>query len=387
MKIVLVALMLAAGCARPNGPTQERSPNPEHRPAEPPQQAPAATPPQDDSDPHHVVFADRTSQAYLLLVDPEHAAPLDRSQLQTLVQDRTKTDGADTEFDGLAELIGVEPNPSLWRRTDGGPPRDLLGLHLESIARHGDPSDVIAPPMLRDPVLTRTLTREQRQSLPSRTSAVLLRAHYRNQHHVRGLRLLQEVVRVVATERDALIHDPDTGETLSLKAFLDRQLHANLDNIADQIAVVPFPDPRHEGFVRLTTRGMRRFGGVDIELDGLRPDTALLQTATHMVYGLARVLVTDGELDASGYAVELAARVEVGQDDITQAYGRSETPVAACDECPGVVVVHLVERPAESHDPPGHLVARVVAPRPQSDAPDYDQRAWVADILTDLFGP
>ena len=39
------------------------------------------------------------------------------------------------------------------------------------------------------------------------------------------------------------------------------------------------------------TRGMRRFGSVDLELDGLPADPIVLQRATHLLYALAFVMV------------------------------------------------------------------------------------------------
>jgi hypothetical protein len=350
-----VAVVLLAGCPKPqNGePPQTRTeaaradvgaavdPEEPHRPA---------------GDPHVVVFADRTSQGYLLLVDDAHK------------QTPTRED--------------LPPGPE-----DGSPrpTRDLLGLHVEVLPLSGG---LVPAAVLEDPVLTRELSPEERGSLGKRKHALLLRADYRNQYAVRGLRLLQTVVRIAALDRKALVHDPDTGETMGVEAFTRRRLLSSLGNVADQIAVVPFPDPRHgEGFVRLSTRGMRRFGSVDVELDGLPRDPELLQRATDLLYGLAYQLVRLGEFDRSGYAVELAEVVEIEHADIVQAYGtRGGQVPPACSNCPGGTEMHLVERPAEPHDPGDHVVARVVAPREQSDAADYDHPKWVREAVASIFG-
>jgi hypothetical protein len=237
-------------------------------------------------------------------------------------------------------------------------------------------------------VLVRELLPAERASLAERRHGLLLRADYRNQHAVRGLRLLQTLVRLVAADRDALVHDPDTGETMGVEAFTRRRLQAGLGNIADQVAIVPFGDKLHgEPFVRLTTRGMRRFGCFDLELDGLPRDQAVLQQATFLLHGLALQMVRQGEVDPSGFAVELDEEVEITRADVVQAYARQQGAVPTCDGCPGRVALHLVERSAEPHDPQSHLVVRVVAPRPDSDARDYDHPAWVRAAITKLLGP
>ena len=252
---------------------------------------------------------------------------------------------------------------------------------------HGE-SELVSTSLLTDPVLTRELSPEERSSLAKRRQALLLRADYRNQYAVRGLRLLQTLVRIVANDRKALVHDPDTGETMGVEAFTRRRLLSSLGNVADQIAVVPFPDPRHgEGFLRLSTRGMRRFGSVDVELDGLPRDPEVLQRATDLMYGLAYQLVRLGEFDTSGYAVELDEVVDVEHADIVQAYGsRGGQVPPACKDCPGSTTVHLVERPAEPHDPSEHVVARVVAPREESDAAGYDHKKWALEAVASIFG-
>jgi hypothetical protein len=338
------------------------------------------------------VFADRTSQGYLLLVDDAHDDEPTRASLQALVRKKLGKSESEPEVELLLELIAMEPpsvDPRIAAAADDAPraTRDLLGLHIELLPLHGAGGEVVPTDALTDPILTRALGDAQRKSLAHRQHALLLRADYRNQHAVRGLRLLQSLVHLVAQERNALIHDPDTGETMGADTFARRRLQASLGNVADQIAVVPFPDPLHgENYVRLSTRGMRRFGSVDLELDGLPRDPGALQSATHLLVGLAHQMVREGEFDASGYAVELGDRVKVRHDDMVRAYGHRAGVIARCENCPGEVEMHLVERVAQPHDPQGHVVARVVAPRPDSDAPDYDHPAWVQSALQALLG-
>ena len=98
-----------------------------------------------------------------------------------------------------------------------------------------------------DPIATRDLSDAERASVDGRTQILLLRADYRNQFDVRGLRLLQGLVRLVAKKYDALVFDPDTLETRGEAKFTERRLTANLANVVDQLAVIPFKDPDHQG--------------------------------------------------------------------------------------------------------------------------------------------
>jgi hypothetical protein len=342
---------------------------------------------------HRVVFADRTSQGYLLLVDDKHAGMPTRAGLQKLVEKKLGAADKDPEIRLLLELIATEPlveDPKLQGQPNDGSPRettDLLGLHIDVLPLRGTRSELITTEQLTDPILTRDLQDADRASLAKRNKAILLRVDYRTAYGIRGLRMLQTLVRLVAEDRDALIFDPDLGETMRPTTFTERRLQSSLSNIADQIAVVPFPDPRHgKDYVRLATRGMRRFGSVDIELDGLPRDPQVLQAATHLIYGLAYRLVRLGEFDSSGYAVELPQEVIIDRDDIVQAYQRSEDRVPQCEGCPGAVAVHLVERASEDHDPANHVVARVVAPREQSDEAGYDHPGWARSAVRDLLG-
>lgn len=343
---------------------------------------------------HHVVFADRTSQSYLLLLPGSPTAAPTREELSALVS--RKLEGAEDEPEAklLLELISSAPAPAVSdpsleaHESQEIRHRDLLGLHIALLPLAPAGEEALIPlEVLRDPISTRALSAEERSSLPERRFVLVLRAHYRNRYGVRGLRLLQTLIRIVAQEQGALIHDPDTGETVGEPVFSARRLQSTVGNIADQVVVVPFPDPRNgKGFVRLSTRGMRRFGSVDLELDGLKRDAKVLESATHLLYGLAYRMVREGEYDREGYAVEVDDIIELSHDDIEKAYAGRGAKVPRCEGCPQATDLHLVERPAESHDPVEHVVARLVAPRDVSDAAGYDHPAWVAQSLRDLLG-
>jgi hypothetical protein len=397
--IVALALVLAAcpagreeaGAHIPNAqPSDAAGPT---AAADPPTTATPANAQDEEESAHHVVFADRTSQAYLLLLPGSPTAPT-REALAKLVQAELAGAEHEPEVALLLELVATEPRPP---QTDPGLSADerqairhadLLGLHvaLLPIAPAGE-EPLVSPEVLSDPVATRELSEAERASLPARRHALVLRAHYRNRYGVRGLRLLQTLVRIVAIDRKALVHDPDTGETMGVDAFTRRRLQSTVGNVADQLVVVPFPDPRHgEGFVRLSTRGMRRFGSVDLELDGLPRQAAALEAATHLLQGLAYRMVVAGEYDQEGYAVEVDDEIELTHRDVEQAYAGRAERVPRCEGCPARVRLHLVERPAEPHDPSEHVVARVVAPRLLSASASYDHPAWVRKALADLLG-
>ncbi len=346
---------------------------------------------------HRVVFADRITFAYVLLFSgPERPAPT-RPELQAIVRRAYASSLADPEVELLIDLVGTPPRADLGGVMREGPEveapldaeaaarvwgtGDLLGLEIEAV-----PAEAADERALADPELTRALSPVERDSLPRRRGAVVLKALYRNQHGVRGLRLLQALVRVVAEETGALVYDPDTKETMGPAAFAARRLQASLGNVAEQIAVVPFPDPRHGAdALRLTTRGMRRLGSVDLELGGLPRDLATLQQATYFLHGLALVMARLGEFDRAGLAVEAPDVLELFYRDCAAAYGGVVTP-PRCAGCPEQAALHLVERPAEPQDPPGHVVARVVAPRAVSDAAGFDERAWVRKALDQVLG-
>jgi len=344
---------------------------------------------------HRVVFADRSSMGYLLLLPAvlEPSVP-DREALQGLVRREFAANLESEEVRLLEYYAGLEPtdgmlpvgvdpdDPDSAMRTAASR-YDLIGVHLDVV----EVSSEIPAAALEDPVLLRDVAPELRHTIPRRKWALLIRGDYRARHAFRGLRLLQTLVRVVADDRGALIHDPDTLETMDLEAFNRRRLQSSLGNVADQIAIVPFPDPRHgEGFVRLASRGMRRFGSVDIELDGLPRDPADLQRATDLLLGLALVLAREAEVTETGLATELDEVVSVHWRDVEAAYrSRGQRP-PRCEDCPEEVVLHLVERDREAHDPEDHVTARVVAPRSKSDLPGYDHPTWVKTALRDLFG-
>ncbi len=383
--IVFVTALAIAGCPARR---DEQSP-PKETTETPPAKTEAADAKDDGEDAHTVVFADRTSQGYVLLLKGRTSEAPSREDLQALVRKKLPAGTDAPEVELLVQLIATEPvvdAREAERKGERKGPGDLLGFHVELVSDL-DLAKVVAPETLTDPVLVRELSPPEAASLAERRHALLLRADYRNQHAVRGLRLLQTLVRIVAEDRGALVHDPDTGETMGAAAFTRRRLQAGLGNIADQVAIVPFADKLHgDPFVRLTTRGMRRFGSFDLELDGLPRDPAVLQQATFLLHGLALQMVRQGEVDPSGFAVELDEEVEVTHADIVQAYARQQGAVPQCKDCPGRVALHLVERAAESHDPQHHLVVRVVAPRETSGARDYDHPAWVRATITKLLG-
>lgn len=419
---------------RPSKVDAQELPKKQPEPApEPEQPADSETGDKQPDDPlsgeaaHVIPFADRTSMGYLLLLpDRTQPKPPTRAQLKVLVQQAFPDRRRDGEISLLLELIDSKPRstdlgvpgelqpPSLDEvsdqqadATDGKPAElptdpleleelaakrererifDLIGLHIEIVHVGIGDGAIIPSSALQDPVLTRGLSDEQRELLIGRQWALLLRADYRNRHAVRGLRLHQTLVRVAAEHYGAIIHDPDTLETMSVEVFTERRLRAAAGNVADQIAIVPFLDKRDDSKLRLTTRGMRRFGSVDVELDGLPRDAQALQRASDLLAGLALALVKEAEVESSGFAVEVPQVIEVDGELIRQSYSARDYQPPLCEQCPGTVEVHLVERAPEDHDPQGHVVARVVAPRELSDAPDYDHPQWVQESLMRLFG-
>jgi hypothetical protein len=346
--------------------------------------APAPSKPTEPRGGESIAFADRTSLAYVLLVPGTAKAPT-RDELVALVDRELGSRTDEPEVDVLRQFVKMEPADAIGQVPPGDDrPHDLIGVHIEALDAQGTKA-AVAEAALADPVLTRELSPGERDSLPSRTTAILLRGDYRNERAIRGLRLLQTLVRLVATDRGALIHDPDTGETLGVDAFVRRRLQAGLGNVADQIAVVPFPDRVHgEPWIRLTTRGMRRFGSPDLELDGLPRDEQALQRATFLLHGLAFQMARLAELDPSGYPIEFDDDLEVSRGDITKAYARLQGAVPTCSDCVGAVSVALRKRPGEPHDPQGHLVVRLVPPADDPAAGDH--AAWVITALTKLFG-
>ncbi len=378
----IAACVLVLGCS-PKPETTTGEPTPASLAVATPAPPPANPEPVDEG----IAFADRTSLAYVLLVEGEGAIAPTRAELVDLVRTKLGADPDEPELEVLIQFIGMDPQVASQRdpRMGGGDgPHDLLGLHIEALDGAGVRA-AVSGAALEDPVLVRELSGAERASLATRRSAILLRGDYRNERAVRGLRLLQTLVRLLATERGALIHDPDTGETMGVPAFTRRRLQAGLGNIADQVAVVPFPDRRHgDPFIRLTTRGMRRFGSPDLELDGLPLDENTLQQATFLLHGLAYQMVRLAELDPSGYPLELTDDVEVSHADITRAYARQQGLVPRCDDCVGEVSLALRKRAAEPHDPQAHLVVRVVAPR--TDASGADHPAWVVATLNKVLG-
>ncbi|WAS94411.1 hypothetical protein [Nannocystis punicea] len=404
-------LTCALACGRPGEQARPRPDAPEQpaptevKEAPPPEPTPAELAAEEarraEAAAHRVVFADRITFGYVLLLPgPPGPAPT-REELQAIVRRMFAESVDDPEVAQLLDLVATPPRAdmSALRGPNEAVPKasheepldpeaaarvwattDLLGLEIEAL-----PAAAVEPKLLADPELTRALEPEERASLPERTQLVLLRALYRNQNGVRGLRLLQALVRAVAADTGALVHDPDTLETVGPAAFAARRLQASLGNIADQVAVVPFIDPRQPDAVRLTTRGMRRFGSVDLELDGLERDLPALQQATYFLHGLGLVMVRLGEFDRSGFAVEAPDVIGLHYRDCVDAYA-GQVALPRCSACPEEVEIHLVERPAEPHDPPGHVVARIVAPQAISGRPDYDHIAWIRAAIGRVLG-
>lgn len=395
---LILPVLWASSCTPP--PQSSVQVDPASPPAEP--AAPDAPPPADEAAAeqrrlaelaHHVVSADRITYSYLLLLSgPDAAKPPTYADLDALIKEAFPRNLEDEEVSLLRGMLRPpsdnKDEPAAEPDAVGRRASDLLGLEVE-VFPLSPPSGprLLDAKVLEDPVLTRDLSPVERDSLAARSSLLVLRATYRNQHAVRGLRLLQTLVRVVASRRGGLIHDPDTLETVGPKIFSDRRLQTDLGNVADQIPVVPFEDPKHPGQLRLATRGMRKFGSVDLELSGLRGDLTVLQRATFFMHGLVRVLIDQGEYDRTGFAVELPEILTVHHEDCASAYAGRPGHIPSCKDCPESAEVHLVERAPEPHDALGHVVARIVAPRPVSDLPNYDQPAWIEQALVRVFGP
>jgi len=310
--------MLLAACPanskeQPRATSAQPGDGPAFDPQDPPPKADDGdTPFVDEEAKHHVVFADRTTQAYLLLVEGEDkpAAPT-RDALVDLVRDKMPAGKYEAELALLEKLVRAEPPPPGFV---GVPEEqkarllkeDLLGLHIDVLPLRTEGEEpLVDRELILEPILSRELTPQERAEAAGRRWAILLRAEYRNQFAVRGLRLLQTLVRVYATEHNAFIHDPDTSETVDVEAFTRRRLQASVGNVADQLAVVPFP--QEDGRMRMTTRGMRRFGSVDLELGDLPRDPKVLDRATFLLVGLAYKMVRLGEYTAEGFAVEVEA--------------------------------------------------------------------------------
>jgi len=399
----LLALLLACG-PQPAGPAPTPTPTP--TPAAPGIDADAVAEAKRQAElPHQIVFADRITYSYVLLLPGNELTAPTREELDLAVREAFANNLGDEEVELLRGLIArpidetpVAPDAAAQPEEDLGPAaeategefrraKDLLGLGVEvhpRVPASGPP--LIEARLLDDPDLARALTPEELASIPTRNALLVLRAQYRNQHGVRGLRLLQTLVRVLAARRGALIHDPDTLETLGPAAFAARRLQTSLGNVADQVPIIPFSDPLHPGKFRLTTRGMRRFGSVDLELGALAGDLSVLQQGTYFLHGLARQMIDLGEFDRTGFAVELPDILTLHYNDCAAAYAGHPGSLPRCTDCPERVEIHLVERAPEPQDAVAHVVARVVAPRSRSDRGDYDAASWAQEALDHVLG-
>ena len=120
---------------------------------------------------------------------------------------QTNMVAAEREVELLLEMVATEPRPLQTDPELGVAERneirhaDLLGLHvaLLPIAPPGE-DPLVSPEALLDPIATRELSETDRASLPARRHVLVLRAHYRNRYGLRGLRLLQTLVRIVAAD-------------------------------------------------------------------------------------------------------------------------------------------------------------------------------------------
>ncbi len=347
-------------------------------------------------DAHQVVYADRISQGYLLLLANDRGTDvtMTRDTLLELVRGSTLDDATKAQ---LATLIETEPQtaplalPSeeTLAQAAAGLPTDeqvaeLLGLHIEVLKRD---DATIPSAALQDEILSRDLDPLERDAALRSEQVLLLRADYRNQHGLLGLRLLQQLVVLVATQRGALIHDPDTRETVSADYFGSHVIPEDLGGVSSQIAIIPFQDTRNgKGFVKLATRGMRKLGCVDLELDGLPQDIVVLERATWLLSGLASTLLREAASHGSGVGYEVDDSIEITRSEIVRAYGGQAPWRTECAGCSGSTDVHLVERTPEPADPVHHRVARVVAPRELSDLDEYVQPIWALAALEDVFG-
>src|SRR5690606_26444845 len=175
-KVTLVLTSLACGCHR--SPAGE-DPEPTHPPPSSP--APAEVPslaeaeasvPTDASldSPHRVVFADRTSQGYLLLVSEARTRSFTREDVKALVERELDDPSEEAEAQRLLELVATEPlveDPKLigQHAQPLGSPRattELLGLHLELFPLRRNGKELVGEQHLTDPILTRALPRRAR---------------------------------------------------------------------------------------------------------------------------------------------------------------------------------------------------------------------------------
>lgn len=412
--IAIALLSLSAGCERQRADTPSQPiahASADVQAADPKNEAgagstisdhDATTPSAEQS--HEVVFADRVRYAYAVLVpantkpnpnaglDAEPNAPTP-AELRAIVERAFAGRLDEPDVASLLVLIDRDPESNEAGRLMGDeaqrravmarPDADLLGLVTAVVPR----ADIVDDVTLADPTLSRGASPSDRELAGAATHAVLLRAEYRPRQFVRGLRLLQSLVLAYAREVGGVVFDVDTYELWSVDAFATRRLRVREQNVADQIAVVPFPDPAHgEGHVRLCTRGMRRFGAPELELDGLVLDRVLLTRGTDLLRGLALTVARLAELDEAGYATQAPEVIRVTREDVATALGHAHAELPACVTCSDGLDVRLVERAAVETDPPNHVVARVVAPRSDDKSATTQHVTWVRAAIERLLG-
>ena len=108
-RLTAIGLIIGlGGCPRPGDPSTTAQERPPSKPASEPETKEQEEPAPSLDDPHRIVFADRTSQGYLLLVSPGKDAKPTREQLGKLVREKIGKD-AGPEKQLLLELVATEP--------------------------------------------------------------------------------------------------------------------------------------------------------------------------------------------------------------------------------------------------------------------------------------
>ena len=127
---------LAACPAKRDDDGRSQTPNPQAAVSEGPRASSPESASERDESAHHVVFADRTSQAYVLLLTSEGPAPT-RESLSELVRTKLVAAEDEPEVKLLLELIATEPRPSqsdpslTVEERQAIRHQDLLGLYID----------------------------------------------------------------------------------------------------------------------------------------------------------------------------------------------------------------------------------------------------------------